>query len=373
MKARVLINFGIWVSLFYLILMIARMVLPFGDEPDFGFRINSIIFSEKSFLNPFFYFENLFASFDWLDSEVESFTMKLFRVNWTFYLILFTLFFTYIVAKTYYKFQSCNIRAEFKRSYQVLLLSILFPSIWFHLGLLAEEQFTLLLSMLAIFFRRSLIGLVFIGLLISFIDFGNSIVYFVFILFYLAFKFTIDKGGYKLGFLVLIFMFVMALVVKMEAVKLLSYLPLIGAKASVIYDHYTNIYDVNDKYPLILRPIITYMSIVFMLPNSLTLFFLPYLTVLIASLLLIFRLNNKNKYLFKLDLFQKDFAFFLAGIAIVLVFPVVLPGFSNGKYYVFLIPFFIIIFSYFFTLNKILYFILFLNFLVFSQLMFGLV
>ena len=54
----------------------------------------------------------------------------------------------------------------------------------------------------------------------------------------------------------------------MSLLRLIEWFPLIGDKASFIIDQYNNVYHINDKYPLVLRPFIAFMSMIFMLPVS---------------------------------------------------------------------------------------------------------
>jgi hypothetical protein len=159
----------------------------------------------------------------------------------------------------------------------------------------------------------------------------------------------------------------------MDLITLINSLPVIGEKAAAIYFDYTEIYDINNKYPVFLRPLITFSSMSFMLPNPTVLFPFIYIAIFSFFIYSIKKVRADMRSLRKNSFFLRDVPFFLAALTLVITMPMILPGYSNGKYYIFLVPFLILFFRYFYSKSKIFYFIVFLNFLIFGQLFLGFV
>ena len=290
--------------------------------------------------------------------------MNMFRVLYT-YLFVVMFFFGSI---TFFKKDTYQ---EKTRLIYIFLISILFPSVWFHIGVLAEEQFTLLLALITIFFRKSWTILSLIGFWIASIDLGNFILFLIFYLTYLFYQLLLEQKGYKITFYALLVLISISLYIKMDILKYLEIVPVIGEKAKLIYDHYTEIYSINDKYPLVLRPLITLLSLIFLLPNSKTLFPFTYLFTFVFLFKYIFpkkrihRIAEKNR---SNPNFKIDYCYSITGITMILCIPIIIPGFSNGKYYIFLIPYFFLFANYFTKLNNLFIYVLICNFLVIIQL-----
>lgn len=151
-----------------------------------------------------------------------------------------------------------------------------------------------------------------------------------------------------------------AFFVGLNLVYYLSSLPIIGAKASLICEHYTTIYaHVTDKYPTIVRPIITLITGIFWLPsNFLALYLYPIYFIslfLIVKKSIVFNVTNYNKNSYNQ---VKSFLSFLSALTVIFFMPLVLNGFSNAKYYVFLIPFILQEALKYFKYSSIFYFLL---------------
>lgn len=59
-------KFGLICSIFFIVFtIIARFILPFGDEPDFDFRWNDLIYSEYTVFSPYNYFHDTLNSFNY--------------------------------------------------------------------------------------------------------------------------------------------------------------------------------------------------------------------------------------------------------------------------------------------------------------------
>ncbi|PMF66072.1 hypothetical protein BCV10_23715 [Vibrio lentus] len=124
-------------------------------------------------------------------------------------------------------------------------------------------------------------------------------------------------------------------VVGIEMLTMLFSIPILGSIASVIYEHYTEIYtDVATKYPLILRPFVTFMTGVFMTSDG-----VKSIIALLLSFLAFCNLIYKSYLVNEFSGFgNKRSLELLAVVAFILSFSFVLPGYTNAKYYIFLLP-----------------------------------
>lgn len=354
--------------LFFVFLIAGRILLPYGDEPDFEWRVLDIADSDLSIFSPYYYISSLVVPAEHL------------QVNNSIWLILIRVFITIITVSPLFFYllyfyikclRLCTLNpGAFKRQsleYNAIVLTLLFPSVWFHIGFLSQEQFVLVLFLLAsINLNNYKIIFIFI-LMASLIDFGNSIVFSAFYFFYILT--TIALRYFWLGVVALFYsgLILGAYIYSMDVIKILEGLPVVGEKANIIVEHYTFIYDINDKYPLYLRPLITFFGLVFVLPNSQTLFWSSYVAVACVFFYLIYRATTEKT----LSLSENPaLSGFFASVVFFISIPMILPGYSNAKYYVFLIIFFMKFALFYFRPSSIIKFIFICNSLVLSQLFF---
>jgi hypothetical protein len=147
----------------------------------------------------------------------------------------------------------------------------------------------------------------------------------------------------------------------MDSLLILEKIPVIGEQAADIYRVYTTVWGyVATKYPVILRPVITFLVAVFMTPSKLGLYILypVYFYVLVSSYFKLYA--NATKYAE-----QKDMLFsFTTPIVFVISVVFILPGYSQAKYYMFLMPFIIHSLLSIYSIKKIYYFLTISNILV---------
>ena len=145
----------------------------------------------------------------------------------------------------------------------------------------------------------------------------------------------------------------------------MSGLPVIGNKAAVIFEHYMTIYDyVATKYPLILRSVMVFFTMVFMTPSKIGAYAL-YPIYGILLFVSIFKINNMQNQ----DLKKYYLLNFIVPIAFVMCVTFVLPGYSQAKYYIFLLPFLSLVILNLYGLKKIFNFLMFSNLVVIMHLM----
>lgn len=350
---------------------IYRFLLPFGDEPDFLYRLNLLLEKEHLFYSPYYYFQNTLNSLNWNSNEyflknILRLGMLIFSLSPLFLILIFKK--QFINKMIFYDNKVLYI--EWRRRIDALSLTLLFPSILFYLGVLGEEQFTLILSLYIFLFWNFKKIVILLLLLMSFIDLGNSLVVLFFIFLVIYFKY-INKFGSRIMIYNMFIFILMAYFFGLELIKYISMIPVFEDKASSIYEAYTTTYAaITSKYPSFIRPFITIMSGVFWLPSNFFVFYLYPFYFLILFYLNIKSLGLINKANTSIDI-KNNLRLFLSSMSFIFIAPLIANGFSVAKYYVFLIPFIMTTSLYFFRFRSIFYFLVISNFLIFLHLLFS--
>ena len=310
-----------------------------------------------------------------------------------------------------------NINTDLDNRVNSLSLSLIIPSLIYALGFLSIEQTVLIVSLLIFLFYNTLI-IVPLLLYLLLIDLGNFTVVFLFILisytnFYLykyfrirtiiLFNFIFVIISYYFGLKVFdILFYILNLVVSepvarfdfnsldLEYIKLSNtYNP--GAEINEISHSYNTEFGLStetpilqqfisklinmefqmrtsgeyEKYPIILRPIITYLSSIYFPPSLLKLPILHIFSafiVIFAFLKLIFNPTKIQKILNQDDIFliTNLISVFTCILTFVLLFPI----YANAKYYLFLFPFIISVILKLFKLRDVFLVIFSMNVLL---------
>jgi hypothetical protein len=360
------------IILVYVVLAsIYRFLLPFGDEPDFQFRLNLILEKQHLFYSPYYYFQNILKSLNW--NSDEYFLKNIFRLGILIFsllpLFLILLFKKQFINKMMF-YDNKILYIEWRRRIDALSLTLLFPSILFYLGVLAEEHFTLILSLYIFLFWNFKKIVTLLLLLMGFIDLGNSLIVLFFIFLVIYFKY-INKFGSRIMIYNMLIFILIAYLLGLELINYISMIPVFEEKASFIYEQYTTTHvAISSKYPSFIRPFITIMSGVFWLPSNFFAFYLYPFYFLILFYLNIKSLGLINKVNVSVDI-KNNLRLFLSSMSFIFIAPLIVNGFSVAKYYVFLIPFILIISLYFFRFRSIFYFLVISNFLIFLHLLFN--
>lgn len=329
----------ILIFLFLIISSLLRMLFPFGDEPDFLYRINEIIENKSSsiidYLLYIFYGGHSFSSICPVSGYVEgggnyipgflcgeSLSLKLTRIIYINILFL-VMAFCYITCFKFFK-------EDEKEKFSVLLISLFFPSLIYYLGVAAEESLSLYISLFVfVFINRKFLVFV-LAFFVLLIDKGSGIVVLSFIGLYKFNFYIFNRYGIgilnKISILIVSFFYFIG----MRLLSYLDWVPIIGDKAKIIYHDYSVYYtNVADKYPLIIRPMGTYFTGVFMTPSGICSLFL----FLFCGLIFLFSI-------YRMILLRSwaRYVCFLTVVILILSFVFVLPGFSNAKYYIFMLP-----------------------------------
>jgi len=316
-----------FIMLLYVFFMTTfRFLLPYGDEPDFEFKIKAIL-NSKSLYSHYYLFTDLLSNYKWVNIIQESFKQKLLRV-------CIALFITMpIFLLIIFKKNTISYNTEYQERVKALGLSLIMPSIIYYLGVLSEEQFTLVLSLLVFLFWNNKFALVVLSSIVMVVDFGNSIILITFILFFSLSEYLSKKYSIKTISFIFIIILSALYFIGIDAILSMSFIPIVCDKVVQIYEDYTTYYAyVATKYPLLLRPFMTFVTFVFMTPMKIGM----YILYPIYGFFLLYALK---KLILKGD--KKAFIYFITPIVFVTSIVFVLPGYSNAKYYIFTMPFII--------------------------------
>lgn len=376
MKSKVLLTdiskFSLICSfLFIFFTVCARFILPFGDEPDFNFRLHDLLDIDDSIFSPYFYVKDFLYTFSgmelcpihstatslWAHIDFthcrESIMQIIGRIFLTILIFSPVLFFicfrgfSYFIVNVFCKNKFSEI--VFNKKLDAVSIALIFPSFIYLSGILAQEQLLLSLAIIMIIFIENWVIVVFLLGIMASIDIGNTTVYLTFILFYYFLKYIDKKFGRKY---VLIFSFsivVFSFSIGSLILNSVSEFSVLADRATAMQYKIEN--DFVDKYPKYVRPFITFASAVFMSAESIKVILL-YIILLPSLFLGYFKLskvrNNQYARFFKLQV--------VVSITTILFFIFLFPDYSYVKYYIFLLPLFISIFLIIYSKVKVLIF-----------------
>lgn len=297
-------------SLFLIVILyfISRFLFPFGDEPDFSHRAYNLVNNEHPFWSPYNILEffindlainsecsikssplSLWSNIDYLTC-VEPFEQIIIR----YLLILFILSPFLIMTLKKNRYYSPSYK-NFDFRLDTLFLTFIFPSVILHLGFLSEEQFTLFLSFLIFLFWNNLLFKLALLFIIASLDIGSSIVITLFLFNYYIFNFLYNfNNSFTLSIFFMFIILSFAYLASLHDLLILSNIAIIGDKAEAIANGSDLAIEIYNKYPKILRPVITYMSATFGTPSGVKSIAL-YLFCMFASFIYIYKIIKKVK------------------------------------------------------------------------------
>ena len=343
--------FGLSVALAFCILALAyRVTLPFGDEPDFTVRALELVEVEFPAWTPYYWLSgwlqhlNVFSSCIVIASPTEvlaqidgascgeGMSQVLGR---TLLMVLLASPVLLVVAwrgvglavlRATVKGQS----AELNQRIDALGLSLLVPGMIFYLGLLSHEQLTLLISLFVFFFWGNWFIVMGLLALIGSLDLGNAVIVVAFLVIHAVISGAVAMLGLKWATVMVGGVLASVYVSGVEGLTYIHYLFLLESKADAILQKSLGA-DFFDKYPLILRPVITFMTGIFMTPSGVKVFPL-YVVYGVGLLVMINRLRKSHGA-------GPLLSAMLSVITTIMFFTFMLPDYANAKYYIFLAPF----------------------------------
>lgn len=337
------------VFLFLAFMTLLRVVLPFGDEPDFPARSEELKGTRDTLLfNPYGHAQFV-TSVDtnakckitssplslWTSLDprycAEPLTEKLQRVLITALTALAPMLVVLLARR---RFNTGRLITT-----NDLALSLLLPGTIYFLGLYSNEQLSLSASLIAMLFLRNLKILLPMLIGIFFLDTGNAVVVIAILLIMAGGGILYRRSGLKAVLVYSGVIIVFALLVGPALLQLLYSLPVIGAKASAMTTQLEE-GDYFAKYPLVLRPVITYMTAVFMTPAYVKSIPLYLLFAAAAALCALKYLRIRRSARIGTDL-ELKLSMCVTATAGVLFFVYMFPTYGNAKYYIFLAPLYV--------------------------------
>lgn len=339
--------------LFIIFSVLFRFVLPFGDEPDFIVRAPRFVLDTPDFISP--YFLGINKNLDYLSlchshgnlldflSVIEFSTCS--QDVYQVFLRLFNQFFLMVIPWLLLIFRDVfyiwlNDTVEVIDS-KLDALSITFftSSFIYYYGVLGWEQYLLLLSAFTFLFLSNLIFLSLLVLWIFSIDLGDSVIVIYSIFLSYVYKWTAKKYGFKYVTILSIFIILTALILGTTLVGFFEKISLLSSKAQAISAAY-EYSDLRNKYPIYLRPVITYLTLVLYLPSGVK----ALCAIFVSSIGLAYIFVSSIKI--RRNFCKESFCYLMTFITVIVSVVFILPGYANAKYYVFMLPMF-----YFFVLS----------------------
>lgn len=352
--------------LFLFFSFIGRFLFPFGDEPDFVVRASNLVdMTAHPAWSPYYLFGSITSGFEtsescnidaspfslWASIDPSSCSESFENISIRFLLLIIVtcpLLLAVVFRRSFVAFASSfRLRlsaAEWQHRLDAVCVSLVFPSVIYYLGVLSVEQATLSLSILLFLFFGFAIPMLLLAVLLISLDFGNALVVIFFSLCAIVCLFVYKNFGVRAVILLLFVGIVFSYIVGFEVLRLLP-LDVIGAgaKAEGMYSFFSGS-DLVDKYPVILRPVITFMAFVFMtslcIKTVVAYLIAIYFTVLVARRLVsFFRRGECYGVACVADDLMRRFILLLTGVSVVLNFVFFFPVYAHAKYYIFLMPF----------------------------------
>lgn len=366
--------------IFLVLILLGRFLFPLGDEPDYGIKLAAILNYDGRdgfFRNMmyFFYSEtaidhncvvlsdkfSLYSSIpiSCIDSMYSIVLRSIITAFFAFICYLPIVFrkHTYMILR---KFLGYKVGArDYDFRCDLVSIAFLIPSSIYYSGIAGLEQIVFFLSLWFILFLGSFLLMLLLILVVFSLDQGNAYVWAYCALAVPCLRYIYLRFG---GLFWIWFSALILLVCYLLSLQLVGILCQFFYKAAIVYEHYSTVYsDVYTAYPIFLRPIITFMSFVFMTPSFVK---VPFLYVVFFFFIFIFpfklyrfailrngKLGSRAYYLYS-RLSEHEIRFIIVSFVSLLVVVVgivfMLPGHANYKYFTFLSPFFMILFFYFF-------------------------
>jgi hypothetical protein len=366
-------QFGsICVLLFIGLSFVGRFLFPFGDEPDFEVRSLGVVSSDDHpWWSPYAIFHKIYAGFDrngiceiqstpfslWahipgacgedLQQILSRFALTVLVALPLMAVLVFPKFFVSIIDPKCRRLTP----GEWTLRLDAVALTLLLPSVVMSLGVFAEEQLVVGLSLLLLLTLPRPICVALLLFLIFSLDMGNGVVVLTAVLATMANRFIARKFGWRTLLAVVAAQLAVVLVVGFIFIDVFSSVGFLADKVSGMVSVLSDGDGQAEKYPVIFRPVITFMTAVFMTSESVKVIplYLVFGTVAWTGAARFRRLEH--------SMVESPYGFFrrrgvagfdecrlllLTAIHVVLLFVFLLPTYSNAKYYLFLLPFIVV-------------------------------
>ncbi len=351
--------------IYFLAFIIFKIILPYGDEPDYYHRYSSFIlnfndftlfqdhFSQGLSCNSIFLESTLFSIYSkispyFCNNELQDILERI------FYGLILSIFYFCLVFCIFknikiLKFLKLNVK-NCDLNLHIFFCCLIYPTVIYYLGTRSNEIFLFYLLLLFFLTWKNYMISYLLGFTSILIDFGNGIIFFLFINYFYLFRFSLNFLDLK-KLLIYISLFILLLVLFERQIQgqISAYL----FKTDIHYFKNLSNYVLEDEknfiVPNYIKLIITYFSFTFLTPGFVksSVLLITMTVVIFYSILLISGLIKKKHFnvLLKNNYFKNNLINFYASITFVLLIVLIFPTHSYIRYYIFIYPF---IFSVFF-------------------------
>ncbi len=322
---------------FVVFVSIFLSIIPFGDEPDFTVQAPKLQSGgELNFLVPLFInfnFESIeggecivdagaFSLWPSISGQGCQQAWQIISARLALVIWFFLPAFIFIVFSTG---RESNYHKNMRRA---VALSLTFTGVIYYAEVFSHEALILSLSLCLFIAPRWLAIIIFCGII--YIDFGNGIV----VGFFFLYRYFLSNLSVRYSAIISVSLILLCFFIGVRWLLWMSSLPIIGDKSAAMYDLLI-IEGLADKYPVILRPVITFMSAIFMTPSGIKVI----AAYIYVSFVIIYIWLKARKQNFRREKKMGDS--FSAAIATILILVSIAPNYAFAKYYIFMVPVFL--------------------------------
>ncbi len=352
-------------SIYFLAFIIFKIILPYGDEPDYYHRYSSFFLNFNDYtIHQNNYNQGITCNSIFLESSLFSIYSKIspYFCNNKFHDILERVFYGLILSIFYFslvfsifknikilKFLNLNVK-NCDLNLHIFFCCLIYPTVIYYLGTRSNEILLFYLALIFFLTWKNYIFSYLLGFAAVLVDFGNGLIFFLFINYFYLFRITHNILGLK-KILILSFSLILLLILFERIVQ--GYISDYLFQTDIAFFKNLSVYVLEDekyfKYPNFIKLIITYFSFIFLTPGFVKSLLLIITTsfAILYSLLLISGLIKKRYYdqILKDNNSKDNLINFYASITFVLLTVLIFPTHSYIRYYIFIYPF---VFSIFF-------------------------
>lgn len=384
------------VALFVVNVIALRILVPYGDDPDYMYRFSQLAATENQPIwSPYRLFHDdlndllasappvrpvdssplgLWAHLD-PTQDAESPQRIISRL-----LITLVIVAPLLVSLTFMREDEGTSSSQLKHSLRsgignlrgATALAVCLPSTAYYASTLSHEQLVLVLSLgISLIWNVLPIVVIFLGLILS-LDAGNGLVIAAFLIVAKLALFMRMHRRKKMLWLTTAMLVLSALIFGYAWISILEAIPFVREESTAILSSMQGNQLVN-KYPILLRPVITYMTFVFSTPSNIKAP-IAYLMAAAGLGLTCWRASVNRRRVERIDakkdseVISEENALILIGVTEILVLVLSLPTYANAKYFVFLAPVFLLAPLRIFGAERLFGFCLLLSLLVHVQL-----
>ncbi len=351
--------------IYFLAFIIFKIILPYGDEPDYYHRYSSFFLNFNDFtLFQEHFNQGLTCNAVHLESSLFSIYSKISPyfcnnnfddiLERVFYGLFFSIFYFSLIFSIFKNVKVLKLlKLDVKNcdlNLHVFFCCLIYPVVIYYLGTRSNEILLFYFVLLFYLTWKNYIFSYLLGFASIIVDFGNGLIFFLFISYFYLFRSFLNFLSLK-KLLISIFLLILILIIFERQIQ--EQISIFLLQTDITFFQNLSKYvlkpEQNFIYPNYIKLIITYFSFIFLTSGFVKSFLaLTVMTIVIFySILMIFGLIKKKYFdeILKNNYFKNNIINFCASITFVLLVVLTFPTHSYIRYYLFIYPF---VFSVFF-------------------------